>query len=348
MKKALLYCAEYNDQHIPDDDDIVAEYVSFIRLVNQYEIITEESFSMFNNLWLENVVSDDLTDFYLFITSKYGLALQYVPEQYKSPTVCLTAVKQNGLALQYVPVHHKVKDDKYQICLHAIIQNPKAIYFIDEHDRNIDMCKCAVYRDVSLYDCCRVDGEMKHMTIHMMYHILSKVKEQLKFITLINELALRIDKHSLRMLVVFAVSIEPRVIEFIDEKHLNEIACDIAVRYNGVLLKYVPISVQQEFTTIVYNAINNNPMALEFVKIEKTSFMCQIAFININADHIYLRLPPLYTISQLRYNLAMNLQNVPITLRTPEICLSAYKLHRNALQFIPTDIRKIMARILQS
>ena len=71
--------------------------------------------------------------------TKHGYALEYVPEDKRSPEICLAAVKQDGHALAFVP------EDKRspEICLAAVTQNEYALCYVPDHLKSEIREKCA-------------------------------------------------------------------------------------------------------------------------------------------------------------------------------------------------------------
>jgi hypothetical protein len=346
MQRALNWVyTNADDSNInPSSTDYdIKKWVEFIRHVNRYQQISYEIFERFRKLWIVTI-SSNIYDFYLFIMSKDGLALRFVPDLDKYPYLCNDAVMQNGLALQFVPEQYKAPDI-YSICLHAILNNPHAIRYIAEQHRTLDMCKCVVYQDVSLYNYCKVDGVIKNITTQMVMFIVSQKPQ---YISMINGIeSMRIPaKH---LLVMFAVSRNPEVIKLVDDAYKNETVCHIAVKHNGLLLEYVPKEFQKQY--MISDAIGNNPLALEFVKVEKTESICTYAF-KKDIRHIYMKYnrhmhnPSVF--EKLRYKLGQNLNNVPLEFRTRDICRRAYLYHPSAKPFIPPEILETMTDILQS
>jgi hypothetical protein len=73
-----------------------------------------------------------------------GLALQYVPNEYKTAGLCLEAVKENGLALHYVPNEYKAAD----LCSEAVKQNGYSLQFVPEELKTAELCLEAVKQNV--------------------------------------------------------------------------------------------------------------------------------------------------------------------------------------------------------
>jgi hypothetical protein len=68
--------------------------------------------------------------------------LDYIPEDWRTPSVCWAAVNHNGTALQSVPWNHKTRE----ICQAAVKNSAWAIDAVPTHMRTLDMCVDAVKR----------------------------------------------------------------------------------------------------------------------------------------------------------------------------------------------------------
>jgi hypothetical protein len=69
-----------------------------------------------------------------------GEALKSVPEELKTPELCLVAVKQHGLALGDVPEELQTRE----ILLEAVKQDGSAIEYVPEHELDDELCLEAV------------------------------------------------------------------------------------------------------------------------------------------------------------------------------------------------------------
>jgi hypothetical protein len=81
-----------------------------------------------------------------------GIALKYVPEEFKTPEVCLAAVGENLVRafrikpdspLRYVPEECKTPE----LCLLAVQQDGAALYFVPGNLRTPEICLAAVRED---------------------------------------------------------------------------------------------------------------------------------------------------------------------------------------------------------
>ena len=73
-----------------------------------------------------------------------GFGLGYVPEEFKTPEVCLAAVQNDGEALEYVPEELKTPE----LCLIAVQKYRQALRHVPEKLKTAELCLLAVQSDV--------------------------------------------------------------------------------------------------------------------------------------------------------------------------------------------------------
>lgn len=316
MKRAI----DFVNGDVTSRDDDIGGLIDFISDVKSGGIITEPLFRSFMEKWDKSNFPDTIREDFLFlITPLYGSALNLVPENMRTDALC----KQ------------------------AIMNNPKAIELVDERDRTAEMCKAAVYQDPSLYKYCIKNGEYFNLTKEM---VIFMVSQNPQLISVINRhwwFVRNIERYETVSVVLLAVSKDPETIKLIDDFYLrNERVCYIAVVHDGLLLKYVPKAVQSPL--ILETAVQQNPLALEFVLAKKTLELCRMAFVDRYPNNVGLAYPRQYQNSQLFRDLpklmANNLVNVPWKLRDFEICKHAYKFDHSCIDHIPKKIRKSIAK----
>ena len=66
---------------------------------------------------------------YLDAVERNGWSLEFVPEEHKTPELCLLSVQQYGLTLQYVPEEHRTPN----LCLVAVKQYGWALEYVPDH-----------------------------------------------------------------------------------------------------------------------------------------------------------------------------------------------------------------------
>jgi len=84
-----------------------------------------------NNNKLDQLNAVESTSEYkehLAVVRQRGIAIKYIPEEFKTEEMCLVAVRKNGFALEYVP--EKFKTEK--MCLVAVQQDGDVLEFVPE------------------------------------------------------------------------------------------------------------------------------------------------------------------------------------------------------------------------
>jgi hypothetical protein len=141
--------------------------------------------------------------------------------------------------------------------------------------------------------------------------------------------------------VELAVYLDPDTIKIIDDKYKNVEVCHTAVLHNGMLLEYVPRDQQVE--DVLVSAIAQNPLALKYVKAVKTLELCRMAFVGRDATYLCFKYPlkhrNLEMYAKTHKMMADNIVNVPMRLRTEEICSAAYGFDKSAAEHFPSDIK---------
>ena len=91
-----------------------------------------------NWIWLDkNELSYEMC---LEAVKQNGLALRFVPEEFKTSEICLEAVKEKGWVLEYVPKELRTPE----ICLEAVKQDGLALQFVPNEFITLEMCLEAV------------------------------------------------------------------------------------------------------------------------------------------------------------------------------------------------------------
>jgi len=99
--------------------------------------------------------------------TSHGLALRIIADRYKTPELCMLAVKQNGMALEFVQVDLQtyamrktalamdgmalqfLRDPAFELCVHAVRQNGCAMEFVPAHKQTGELCRLAIQQDAS-------------------------------------------------------------------------------------------------------------------------------------------------------------------------------------------------------
>lgn len=146
--------------------------------------------------------------------------LQYVPDEYITPEVCIAAVKHNAKNIQHVPKHIRTSE----MCIEAIKQDPRAIiYYIS--DTTKEMWIEAVSRL----------GELLENTPSKY-----KSKELCEVAVKNDPLALKwVDIHQTQEMCDSAVSRDSQAIVYAKDKFKTQAMCDNLELVDGIG-KYIP------------------------------------------------------------------------------------------------------------
>ena len=153
------------------------------------------------------------------LINKDGIELKNIPDQYKTYSLCLEAVKQNGLAIQYVPleIFHK----RRELNETAIINNPMALEFILEEDKMNDICMMAI-------------------SIQLSKSIRKRYMMKLYNSELYNLVTFTPDKYKNIYFYFDLLKYCPLIIKLVPEDIINKRLCLEALRYNGKMFRYLP------------------------------------------------------------------------------------------------------------
>lgn len=70
----------------------------------------------------------------------YKSVLQYVPEELKTPELCMIAINEDSMSLEYVPEKLKTPE----LCLHAVQKNGIALKYVPEELKTLELCMVAI------------------------------------------------------------------------------------------------------------------------------------------------------------------------------------------------------------
>jgi hypothetical protein len=209
---------------------------------------------------------------WLFIVAQDGSQLSEVPEELKADVekyykICEAAITQNPMALEIVPEEFKTFNF-YKI---AISQMGVSIQFVSESFK--------LKEPKSYEELCKIAVSENGMALEYITHQNSKKFYELGLNN--NGLALQFIPEELRTkeLCEIAVNNYGSALEWIPEKFKTETICKIAVKNSGIALEFIP----EELRTpeICKLAVTNDGFALEFVPEKlKTYELCKIAMTN--------------------------------------------------------------------
>jgi hypothetical protein len=276
-----------------------------------------------------------------------GSALYYVPEKFKTPEIYRAAVNQNGLALKYVPEQFKTPE----IYLAAVKQNGLALAYVPEELRTPEIYLAAVNQNG--FALTYVTKELRTPEIYLdaVKHTglaLAHVPEQLRTPEMClaavkqNGLSLVHVPEQFKTLEICLAAVKQTgdALKQVPEESRTLEICLAAVKQSGVALVHVP----EQFKTpeMCLAAVKRSGLALSYVpKQFKTPEMCLAAVKQTGyaLEHVpeQLRTPEmcLTAVKQTGYALIY----VPEQFKTLEICLAAVKQNGNALKYVPEQLR---------
>lgn len=232
---------------------------------------------------------------YIELVKKNGLALQSIPEDKRTPNVCLAAVEQNGWALQFVPEDKRtskicieavkqndlalqlILPDKRTpaICLAAVQQNGRAIKLVPDDKLTIDICQAAVESDGNMlryvpHDMCTPGvclAAIRQNGKALMYVPKDKRTDEFYLVAVSqNGKALEqvpLDKHNIPELFLTAVQQDGRALTHVPKDKRTDELYFAAVSRTGRVLELVPKG--KRTPALCLAAVKENPEALEFV-----------------------------------------------------------------------------------
>jgi len=69
-----------------------------------------------------------------------GITIAHIQAEFLTAARCLRAVKQNGLALKFIPTDYRT----YEVCLSAIINYPEALEYVPDEHKTESLCMVAI------------------------------------------------------------------------------------------------------------------------------------------------------------------------------------------------------------
>ena len=257
---------------------------------------------------------------YLEMVQNDGKALQYVPSEYQTEELCMTAVKQNGWTLEYV------KKQTPEICLEAIKENPFALEYVENQTE--EMCKLAVSLDRVSLQCIRSENIkneiIKNDETYLNY--LEKVQK--------NRMTLRLvwSEYRTPELCMEAVKRDGRALEYV-ENQTPEI-CLAAIKEYSFALKWV----KNQTPEICLAAVKQNGNALKYVK-NRTPELCMEAVKRNGHALAYVKKQTPETCLEAVKRDGLALEYVEN--QTPELCMEAVKQNGLALEYVKDQTKEL-------
>ena len=253
-----------------------------------------------------------------------GYAIQHVPDEHRTPEMCLEAVRQNGRLLYSVPVEHRTPE----MCLEAVRQDGHALRYVPDEHRTPEMCLEAVRQNG--YAIQHVPDE--HRTPEMCLEAVRQDGQVLYSVPV---------EHRTPELCLEAVKHNGNALEYVPGEHRTPEMCLEAVRQDGQVLYSVPV--EHRTPELCLEAVRHNGNALEYVPGEhRTPEMCLEAV--KHNGHALRYVPdehrtPEMCLEAVRQNGRL-LYSVPVEHRTPEMCLEAVRQDGHALRYVPDMYKK--------
>lgn len=211
----------------------------------------------------------DMQKMLLVAVRRNETALGQVPEEFRTPELCLAAVQGNGLALRYVPKKFRTPE----LCLAAVQQNEWALQYVPEESRTSEMYLSAVQQD----------GEA-----------LGQVPEKLRTPKLClmavqeNGRALYFVPEELRTpdLCLAAIQQNGWALKYLSEKSRTPDLCLAAVQQSGTALQFVPDELRT--LDLCLAAVRQSGWALEHVPDKLRTFEICLAAVRNDKQTLHL------------------------------------------------------------
>jgi Domain of unknown function (DUF4116) len=251
-----------------------------------------------------------------------GLALKFVPEDFRTPELCQIAIEQNGMALQYVP-ECKRTPELYRL---AIERDGWALGFVPEDKKTLEICQIAVQHD----------GDALR---YVPYDLISSRADALQEESLFAGKSLGCENNKTPELFRMAVEQNGGSLYYIPKDQRTPELCRLAVEKDGEALEYVPE--QQRTPELCQIAVERNGLSLSYVPENyRTPELCRLA---IKQDGRALGSVPRNNITPEICYLSVGqdgraLQFVPPNYKTFRLCRFAVERNGWALRFVPRDL----------
>lgn len=240
---------------------------------------------------------------FLWLNETYKTGFNLIPDEAKSPELCMASVKANGINLAHVPPEYRVRE----MCEVAVKGNPFSIDYVPDE-----------FLDKKMY---LIALEQSSILPHI---AIDKIPPEL----IDEEIALK------------AISKQGYVVDFIPKKLLNESIFEAAINKGGEALKIVPTSLLTKEDC--WSAVSKHNTSLAFIPQDKiTKELCFKAVLSHGIALRYV--PDQFLDVEMCMVALMQsaeaLRNFPEELITREICWLACQKHHDALEFVPKKYR---------
>jgi len=304
--------------------------------------------------------------------AKNALALEFVPDNYKTLDLCKTAIGQSFEASAYIPGKHlSVILSNKELCLGAVTARAKNIKYVPEEYHTQELWNAAIKNEkgIQLYEVPEKfrTAELCELAIQNSKNMTSTTYESIPEPLRTAELSLIMaekatdektysshpDKFRWENFLkqVPEASKTPEfckvicgkfyeALKYVPESQKTAELCSVAVQMDSSMLKYVPEALKTPELCLIAvqndgNAFQNVPEAL------KTPELCLIAVQNDGNAFKYV--PEALKTSELCLIAVQNnsdaFEIVPEALKTKEICLAALEDNSNLFHYVPESQR---------
>lgn len=218
------------ENNLYDDYDFNISQNEFMEILDSMKNeISEESYNHYKIKIEKNLYNDYLwmsQKFCNLVIKKNGLALKYIPKEYKTPELCKMAVKNNRFAIFNVPEELKTLDFyKFYIKNGGTLILTPVIY------RTAEICKIACERNKWALQ--YVPDELRSPELCEL--AINKYGYGLQFIS---------DEYKTPELCKIAVQKSGYALENVPYKLITSELCELAVKQDGLNLCYVPYAMR--------------------------------------------------------------------------------------------------------
>lgn len=330
-----LFCTYYGKKialiEIPDDSRV---WIEHSKCKADRLIITEiiDFVNMPDTFWI-NIISPKSDNFEKSNCGcGCGYVLQYVKDsKLLTENICSLAVKQYPLALEYVPNIFKTEE----ICTLAVKENGLALRFVNDQYLTEAICILALQQNIGAFKYVSSQLIPNLLTEKLLKYAVSQEGNNLKYVKDQTEeiCKLAVKQNGLALRYVNQDSSSHLTSKLLSKSLIEEIYI-LAVQQNGKLLYYV----KEQTEKICAEAVQQNGDAIHYI-INQTEEICLLAvrqdglslyYIKEQTDNICI------TSVKQNGNALRFVQN-----QTDEICILAVEQNGNALQYVKNQTANI-------
>lgn len=274
---------------------------------------------------------DSKTENYLKMLNEDGCSLKTIPKEDRDVALCLAAIRQNAKAIKYIP--KKIKTTVLEQVIHEseflaeIGKNPDKILnnipkeLIDEtvaiaaiQEKFDDLCFLQFWRHIPL----------KIINEKIFFHAI-KIQGEVIF----NSFKNIPQENQTEAMCLAAINNNSDAFQYVAERNKSNEVCLAAVKMNGNLLKDVPDkNKNREMCLIAIDTILSN-RKIYFALSENVESGIKYVPIEFFTEEICLKIVN-------KDGLLLN--DIPIELRSREVCTAALKKNILSIEYIPVEV----------